>query len=61
MNIPDIYPSVPPQVFFQDKILHPLVEYESGKLDLGVRVYKPNFNFTLLFRKSLKIGSQGKI
>ncbi len=44
VSIPDVYPSIPPQIFFQDKILHPLVEYESGKLDLGVIFEKNNFN-----------------
>jgi ubiquitin-protein ligase len=35
--IPDTYPSLAPHVVFETKVRHPLIEYETGNLDLKVK------------------------
>jgi ubiquitin-protein ligase len=37
IQIPDIYPSIPPIVTFESEIYHPLVDKNTGKMDLGKR------------------------
>jgi ubiquitin-protein ligase len=36
MKIPDDYPSKPPKIYFQTKVLHPCIDAETGLLDLDV-------------------------
>ena len=36
MKIPPSYPARPPEVIFSTKVFHPLVDLNSGRLDISV-------------------------
>jgi ubiquitin-protein ligase len=37
VKIPDSYPSISPEVFFITKVLHPMIDSETGEVDVKVK------------------------
>ncbi len=53
MNIPPSYPAKPPEVVFSTKVYHPLVDINTGRLDISV-------NYFYYFQKKFPTWEAGK-